>query len=667
MGIFQGAYFNYPYLKLANLIQYRENVYFYGNVVYKKKNQLVISVNKIYDIKHKRYINIKFKMALYIFLKKNSLPLEKNYYVKVYSRLLIPHNRNPGAFNFETYLKGRGIQFVSYVHCIKNIKILKKEHKNNFIETYREFIKNKIRAESIPDFYKGLIIAITTGDKSFLYRNSKKFIIKNGISHLFSISGLHVGTFFLFSLIILRIVFFKLNNFYLPYICALPLTVFYLIFMGNNLPAIRAGFILIMFVLSLFIKRYKDSYDTLGLIFLLLIISSPYSFLNLSFQYSFIVVFALIFYAKNRVYKNGINDFFAILIIAFLAGVPLSCYYFSKIYLKSIVANIVAVPVFTFFIIPFTILLIFSGGINFLVVSLTQIIYFLMKVVKIILDSLGDFTPVYIHSFDVIEIILWYAVVFIIIYLIANISKMNKFILNKIFVSLSVLIFLIVCYGHFFEKKSFIGIIDVNREEAVIIKDKKNYLIATLNNINHFQRDILPVLLKKRVYKIDYLIIPFVFKNMKTVLSEFIQIINVKNIIVNDNRIKNLQCLKKINCYNVKEGDSVGSIKILYPPKDNFYLLNYKNSSIVLQYKDVMITYNLTKDIFYYLHFYKKYDFKLLIAYKFFGKIKENFIILNKKGHRGYIEIYPDNLYEKDYYLKKQNLGLLKLLSGITI
>ena len=662
LGILQGLYFNYPYIKLSNHVQNHNKIIAYGEVIQKRKNQIVLSVNKISKNYDSKTLKIKFKIAIYSFRKNIFKNIDENDYVKVCLILRTPQYLNPGTFNYKNYLKGKGIHFTSYIKHYNDIIVLKKVRNSNFIANYRNYIKKKILEKNIPAFYKGLIIAISTGDKNFLSKESREFLIKNGISHLFSISGLHVGTFFVFCLILLRIIFLRFNFFYMPFILSIPFTIFYVAFMGGNYPAIRAGLILVFFVLSLFVKRYRDSYDTLGLIFLIIVCLNPYVFYNISFQYSFIVVFFIIFYSKNRVYKSKLRDFFAILVIAFISGIPLSSYYFSKIYIKGLAANIIAVPCFTFIIIPLSLFLILFGSFDIVTSMIINILFLLMKGIKTILDCLGSYKPILIHSFSLFEIIIWYLIIFLTVYMISNIEKFSIRKINKSVLSIVILMITITLYNKISVKNNYLGIIDVPRDEAIFIKGSKKYLISTLNSFKQFDRIILPVLLKKRISNLDYLIVPFVKRNLPDTLEKVVKTLQIKNIVVNDNRICKKQYLKKVNCFNVKENDRVGKIKILYPPNDKYYLLNYKNSSIVMDYKRVFITYNLTKDIFAYLKFKRNNNFKLLVAYNFYMRNAENSLVLNKQRGQGYMEIFP----EKDFIIKRfvnnRSIGLLNII-----
>jgi competence protein ComEC len=670
-GIFQGLYFYYPYLKLNRFIK-NQQVVISGTINELKGKSFILKCSKVRTVEGKNLYYHKLKIKIIFFKKYFKKIFKKSLFVKIKVKLEPLQYVNPGTFNFANYYKSKGIRFIAYLRSKNDILEIKEEKVNeNFISKYRDFIKSLILKSSLNQSTQGLLIAITTGDKLYVDKNSRNFLIENGISHLFSISGLHVGSFFIFILLLLRIIFFRMNNFYLPFICSIPFIIFYTIFMGANYPAIRAGFIIIALILSLFVKRYKDPYRILFLILFLIVTTSPFSFYNLSLQFSFIVVFALIFYSQNKTYNNKIAEFFSIILVAFLSGFPLGVYYFSVVYPKSVFANIVAVPIFTFFIIPISVALIFFCYIPFLSNFLISILGYLLEFIKTILEYLPNIKAIFIHTPNLFEIICWYLSIFLII---VTISKINtlKF---KEFLKINLIILLIIIFSFLYRNRclnrNIVGIIDNRWNYSVFVKNKFNYLIDSVKNINNFKFKVLPVLLKYGLDSIDFLIIPYQCRNTIENINKLSQFLKIRNIVSNDQRVCSNIKDKSIKCFSAKENNTIGNMVVLYPPNDKYYLLNYKNSSLMLKFDKISFCYYFTKDIWKYI-IYKKYSLgKILISYKSeINKITDNDIIMTKKKKRGFLEISLENYKIKNFAEKYKKYSLLRLLlkenEGIT-
>ncbi len=650
LGFIYGAYFNTPYFVLKTCIGKKVRVFAHVLTVNNKKNYCILKTDRICNKK------ITAKIILFTFKKYCLNNLDAGDYVFADFILKKPVYLNPGTFNYKNYLLSKGIHFKGYIKRKSSLKILvKNKSKKNIITSYKVFITGKILHSNLPENFKGYLIAIITGNKSFLSQEDRNFLINNGISHLFSISGLHVGTFFIFILLLLRVVFYKFQNYYLPFIASIPFVIFYVLFMGSGYPAIRAGAILLFLILFLFIKRYREPYTILSFIMFLIVLVNPYSLLNLSLQFSFTIVYALIFYSQNIRYFSRVYNFFAVLAIAFISGIPIACYHFSTIHFKSLISNIISVPLFTFLIIPLTVPIIFFGWFEPVFKIFLFIIYEILKLNKWLLTMLPNLKVLYIHSFDWFEAGVSYCLIFIVIYFIAKLPSLKR---SEFFRSIIAFVFFLILFcGYEMDYRNVkkLGIMETGGSEVVFIKDKQNILINTGYNGKVFKRVVLPVLLKNGINKLDYVILTSNRRFAKGGLSETVKTFSVKNIIANDRRI--CKEFSNIKCLTAKEGDKFGSIKILFPPNDKYFLLNYKTSSLVINYKGAIITDYFSKTMEDYLKYRGLRHCKVLICYKSeTKKFAEREIIRCKNKSNGYMEIYPLKNYKVVNFKKK---GLL--------
>ncbi len=483
IGLIQAYYFNYPLEKFKFLNNKKITVI--GKITNISDNKFTISAKSIY------YKNLKYKFneKIVIYFNKNkNFIIKENYKVLAKIKLKIPENYPiPGSFNYVNYLKGNGIKFIGYLISLKILKI----ENENFIKKYRNFLVKKIDFQNINENIKNFEKCIITGDKYYLSKFNKDFLIKNGISHLFVISGLHISIVFLFFLYLTRFILVKFNNYYIPFIVSLLFTFCYVIFTGANYPAVRAFFIVAILVLLLFIKRYRDPLNILFLIFFGIILIKPYSYLSISIQYSFLVVLFLILFFKNFT----INKFLSIpagTFICFLTGIPLTTYYFNAIYPKALLVNIIAVPFFSIFIIPFTAIFTFIP-LKFLI----KIISFNFKIILFIISHIPEIKPLYLFKLSGVELFFWYLAFAMII------NTIKYFNIKKATITLFLIAFCFFLYQKIHNFNEKIAIINLRKTHAIVINhNNKNILIN-----GGKKQIILNFLLFKNITSLDWLIL----------------------------------------------------------------------------------------------------------------------------------------------------------------
>ncbi len=499
LGLFQSYLFNLPIKKYKFLIN--KNIKLVGSVKEVNSRSFILYASKIF-YKNKTY---KLNKNIFISYKKfNQLNLENGDKIEIKTKLRIPSNYPiPGTFNFVNYLKGKQVIFSAYL--INKPQIINK--RKTILIKYKNYIKNLINSQNIFEKIKFFEKGIILGEKNKLPNFIKSFLRKNGISHLFVISGLHVSIVFIFFVFIFRIIFYRLNNYYLPFFISLPLTYFYVLITGAGYPSLRAFLIICVVVLSLLVKRKRDGIRILLAIFLILIIFKPFSYLNISVQYSFVIVFFLIYLFKNLKNMNYFNKILISTFLCFLVGIPLTCYYFNGIFLKGLLVNLIAVPYFSLFIIPFSVIFLLFPLKFFLSLIGLEFIFF-VKLIKFIPD-----TPMIFFTKPLfLEIILWYLILLI------GISFFNKkFIKQKIFFIMLLSIISIIIHYKFHTFKNSIAVINLRKTKAMIINYKNQNILINGGNKNI----ILSYLLYNDIRSLDY----FILTDYKKILlpsSEFL-------------------------------------------------------------------------------------------------------------------------------------------------
>ena len=282
----------------------------------------------------------------------------------------------PDGFDFRRYLYFQGIGAVGFIYHAP--EILKPAPNRIFdSEALRQLIAQKIR-EVLPPRESSVAIALIVGQKNAISDGDRQAVRDAGMAHMLAISGLHVG---LLAGAVLFLVRFTLAT--IPYIalhypikkiaaiCALCAAIFYMVLAGATIPTQRAVLMSAIVFLAIILDRSPISLRLVAFSALVVLAVSPESLLSASFHMSFGAVICLIyFYDTTRLfwinqYKHG-GAFRKILlyfigvclttVIASIATAPFSLYHFGQVSFLGSVANLIAVPLLAFIIMPFALL-----------------------------------------------------------------------------------------------------------------------------------------------------------------------------------------------------------------------------------------------------------------------------------------------------------------------
>lgn len=156
------------------------------------------------------------------------------------------------------------------------------------------FIK-EIRLLAGNQEWADMIIATTTGDKSYLDRESKDAFISSGTMHLMAVSGLHAGFLFIFFSFALSFMGNRLLLKILRSIIIISILWIYCAIAGFSASSIRAVIMITMLTIYRLIGRSPLSLNSLSASALLITLFSPESLYELGFQLSYAAFLSIIF------------------------------------------------------------------------------------------------------------------------------------------------------------------------------------------------------------------------------------------------------------------------------------------------------------------------------------------------------------------------------------
>jgi competence protein ComEC len=240
-------------------------------------------------------------------------------------------------------------------------------------------IREKIRArilEILQGDEAAIALAFLIGDQNQISKNLMNNIRNSGLAHLLSISGFHLALagaiFFVAVRFLLSRSEYLAINFDLKKIAALIsifATYFYLKIAASPLPAQRA-FLMVFFVLiSLLLSEKINSKRAVMAGVLILVLANPFCVFNISFQLSFAAILTLTFFYETRQIRLNRNFlaksfyyFYEIIFLSILiqiATLPFLMHSFQNVALLGFLANIAAIPLTSFLVMPLGFLALF--------------------------------------------------------------------------------------------------------------------------------------------------------------------------------------------------------------------------------------------------------------------------------------------------------------------
>ncbi|KJE37094.1 competence protein ComEC [Thalassospira sp. HJ] len=252
-----------------------------------------------------------------------------------------------------------------------------KLHNNNALVAYVESARQHISAaisNEMTGLETGIAKALIIGERGEVTPEIADNLRKSGLAHLLAISGLHMG-------LLCGTVFF-LIRFGLAAIPAIALRypikkwaamatmlagLVYLGLSGATIPTQRAFVMLLVVWLALLLDRRAISLRLVGVAAIVVLVLRPDAVLGASFQLSFAAVGALVafcdgpgrrwldrqgmlsWYERGGLYLAGL--LLTSLIVTAVTA-PIIGYHFGRISMLGVLANLIAIPVMAFWVMP---------------------------------------------------------------------------------------------------------------------------------------------------------------------------------------------------------------------------------------------------------------------------------------------------------------------------
>lgn len=560
---------------------------------YTKNDKEFIGIVTKYEVKEDKItIEIKAKEKLLITYKYQDKEFNNLSYgdkIKVKGTLITPSkNINQNTFNYQKYLYYKKIYYL-----VEAISINKIANNHNYLYTIKNTLYQKINKLKSSNYIKTLLFCDNT-----LSKEIKESYRINGISHLFSVSGMHINFF-------VSIIYLYLNkityNKRIKYLITNIFIITYLILFPSS-SLLRSAVMSILYSINYLLKLKIKKIDILLLTLGVSLQINPFIIYDLGYIYSYTITFFLVLSSSTLKKKNKINKIIYISLLSFLVSIPITIYNSYEINIISILLNIILVPIISIIILPLTIL-------TYIFPILDSILYLFTNTLETIslFISKINITKIIFPKPSLLIVVLYY-IIFLLSYQ------------NKKYFYLNIILLIIIYISPYLNSNFEIVMFEVGEADCHLIKypyNKNTILIDTGKNEYKIKNEVIPYLKSIGIKKIDYLIITHGdldhmgeginlvnnFKVEKVIFNcgpyndleqELIKVLDKK-------KIKYYSCIKELNIDNnklyflqTKEYDNENDNSNVIYSELNVYKFMFMGDAGIDKEKDILDKYNLS-------------------------------------------------------------------------
>jgi competence protein ComEC len=281
----------------------------------------------------------------------------------------------PGTYDFQRDAFFDRIGGVGFAYEVQIDDAGPRGPPGDWLSRLRQSINRRILA-ALPGEEGPVAVALMTGDQSGIAKDVLQAMRDSGLAHLLSISGLHMA-------IVAGVVFFGLRSLlalvpglalYHPIkkwaaVAAIAATFAYLMLSGDSVPPQRSFVMTSLVLLAVLFDRSALSMRLIAWAAMVVLLTTPDALTGPSFQMSFAAVVALIAAYETawvRRWSRGeggrlsrlghhVGGLALTSLIATAATAPYAIYHFNRMSDYGLVANLLAVPLTSFWVMPWAV------------------------------------------------------------------------------------------------------------------------------------------------------------------------------------------------------------------------------------------------------------------------------------------------------------------------
>ena len=479
--------------------------------------------------------------------------------LRVKGTLNLPINNTiPNTFNYKEYLNNNDIY---YTLSIDKIDVLNNEI--DFINKIKNTISERINNIDNTGYMKAFIL----GNKDYIDKEIYTNYQRIGITHLFALSGMHVG---LLSSIILKLL--KKVKVVKKYIIINIVLILYGYIVGYPSSIKRCILFFIFNSINKIFKLDISTFKILLLVIFSLIIYEYKIIYDIGFIYSICTVGGIILCNNYINHDNKLISSFRLSVVAFIFSLPISLSSFYEVNLLSIIYNMIFVPYVSIIVYPLSLISFIIPGLSFIFSLSVK----LLEVCSSYLSTIRYFS-IYL-DFNMLEIIIYYLVTIFMFYK----NEYRLSILLILIVIIDIMIPYLDCNG-------YVYFFDVGQGDSSLVISpyrKDIILIDTGGSLNyHVSDNVISFMKSIGIRSIDLLILSHGDSDHALEVDNIFKDINIK-------------------CLNTNLGDfnelEINAMKLidtcLYEPKNmvlkylNYDVYDNENDNSLLTYMNIYNT-----------------------------------------------------------------------------
>lgn len=427
--------------------------------------------------------------------------------------------RNPGEFDYDKYLKSKGITGLFISYDTDSIKIIDSNYDpvKFFLFSIRKIIDEAIHKLHEPQT-AGLLRGLLLADRSEISYETKNEFINSGVVHILAVSGLHVGY-----ILLIFILLFSRFGIYTRSILTICGLLLFMLITGVPPSVFRATLMAIVIIIAFLSGRSTNLINSIAIAAVIILLFNPNEIYNPGFQLSFAAVLSIgliyPFFQKVIYRLNARNKFLQYLLLfiavslsAQIGTMPFTLAYFSKLSVVSLFSNLIVIPAVGV-IIANAFVTIFVSLISFSVASYfaaaNDLISYLMFLIIEFFGNL-NFSFIWIRNFSLYDSIIFYLALIALVFVYSKLEKIILKIALTIILAFTFLIFTGIDDIELMpENKLSIIMIDVGQGDSFLIKfPNGNTALIDAGEANPFidngEKVIIPLLDYLGINKIDY-------------------------------------------------------------------------------------------------------------------------------------------------------------------
>ncbi len=300
--------------------------------------------------------------------KDGDIPIQAGQVIRVQVHWRLPRNyQNPGAFDYRAWCFDRHIALIGSMRGSPQVV----DVSVSWLEQQRQILRRTIARLEVSD--EGVLPALLLAERAAVSERANRVFAATGTAHLLAISGMHVGMVaaWVFALVwfaVTRreawIVHFPVRN--IAMVSGFFAAIAYGTLAAWPLPAIRAAMMLGAAVLAWYWSSRSEPVNTLLAALGLILLFDPSAVASLSLWLSFVATASLLLWAGQLRPENtgawyrslfvAVQSLLWISLLATLATLPLIVSTFGRVPVYALLANVIMVPLYAFFIMPMVLL-----------------------------------------------------------------------------------------------------------------------------------------------------------------------------------------------------------------------------------------------------------------------------------------------------------------------